>query len=63
MLYIYGTHPLRCEEEKATYTCITTTTIHMHHNVVGMHYSLAVIFNVFPVFRKSDNTAVMSKNH
>ena len=36
---------------------------HMHHNVlgdVGMHYSLAVMFHVFPVMKRRENMAVMS---
>ena len=37
----------------------------MHHNVlgdVGMHYSLAVMFHVFPVVKRRENRAVMSKD-
>ena len=38
----------------------------MHHNVlaeVGMSYSLFVMFHVFPVMKRRENTAVRSKNH
>ena len=36
----------------------------MHHNVlgdVGMRYSQSVKFHVFPVMKRSENTAVMSR--
>ena len=39
---------------------------HMHHNVigdVGMRYSLAVMFHVFPVVKRKENKAVVSKDH
>ena len=40
----------------------------MHHNVledVGMHYSLSVMFHVFPVVnsKRRENMAVISKDH
>ena len=38
----------------------------MHHNVlgdVGMHYSHSVMFHVFPVVKRRENRAVMSKDH
>ena len=39
---------------------------HMHHNMlgdVGMCYSLAVMFHVFPVVKRRENRAVTSKDH
>ena len=54
---------MRWEEgEKATYNNYN----HMHHNVlgdVGMRYSPAVMFRVFPVMERRESTTVMSKNH
>ena len=54
---------MRWEEEKrATYN----NHNHMHHNVlgdVGMRYSLSVMFHVFPVMKRGEKTAVMSKDH
>ena len=38
----------------------------MHHNVlgdVGMCYSHPVMFHVFPVVKRRENRAVMSKDH
>ena len=40
-------------------------TQHMHHNVLGdagMHCSLAVMFHVFPIEKRRENRAVMSKD-
>ena len=50
------------KEKKATYN----NHNHMHHNMlgdVGMRYSRAVMFHVFPVIKRRENTAVMSKDH
>ena len=38
----------------------------MHHNVlgnVGMRYSLAVMFHVFPVVKRRENRVAMNKDH
>ena len=37
----------------------------MHHNElgdVGMHYSLSVMFHVFPVVKRRENRVVMGKD-
>ena len=51
---------MRWEEEKrVTYN----NHNHMHHNVlgdVGMRYSRSVMFHVFQVRKRGENTAVMS---
>ena len=58
-----GTHMLRWEEEEKGNI---KEPQHMHHNVlgdVGMRYSLAAMFHVFPVVKRRENTAAMSKDH
>ena len=50
------------KEKRATYKDHN----HMHHNVlgdVGMRYSHPVMFHVFPVMKRRENTAAMSKDH
>ncbi len=50
------------KEKRATYN----NHNHMHHNVlgdVGMCYSHPVMFHVFPVMKRRENMAAMSKVH
>ena len=64
-----GTHLMRWKEGEKGHihiTYIRNNHNHMHHNVlgdVGMHYSLPVIFHVFPVVKRRENSAVISKDH
>ena len=57
-----GTHHHLRWGKKAAITHITSNTTLLLEKV-GMRYSLAVTFHVFPVAKGRVNMAVISKNH